>query len=346
LLDETSEDRESRFLHLINGMKKQLGTIALVLLGAIFGFSQAKKSGAPIIWENYKISPRKFSVALPKLPVVTDEKLICSQMNVEKFAAYANDVVYGVNIISKLNEKIPFFCLPAVEFTEKSFQLRIDEIKKTENTAKEETVKLSDREARFIKSDARNYWLINDYERKQWIELWTVNGDENSKIVKDFTGSISFGERLNGIEIGEGSAFTLGDSGEPSPEILATPKSTAKIVGGKGSGSGSRGTAEIVSKTTSTVKQDGEMTPVRIIVKPPPRYTDVARKENIQGTVILRITLLSNGGIGSVTGIEGLPYGLTEQAIIAANKVVFIPAKRNGISISVSKTFQYRFSIF
>ena len=67
---------------------------------------------------------------------------------------------------------------------------------------------------------------------------------------------------------------------------------------------------------------------------------------NIQGSVTLKVTFLANGGIGSVTPVSGLPYGLTEQAIMAARRMVFLPFKRNNTTVSVTKTVVYSFSIY
>lgn len=85
---------------------------------------------------------------------------------------------------------------------------------------------------------------------------------------------------------------------------------------------------------------------LRIISKPKATYTDAARQNQIQGNVTLKITFNANGSIGSITPVSGLGYGLTEQAIAAARRIVFEPAKINGVPQTVSKTFQYSFTIY
>lgn len=85
---------------------------------------------------------------------------------------------------------------------------------------------------------------------------------------------------------------------------------------------------------------------IRILSKPRPGYTDSARQANIQGTVILRVTFLGSGGIGSISTVKGLPNGLTEQAIAAARRINFDPAKRDGIGQTVTKQIEYTFSIY
>ena len=85
---------------------------------------------------------------------------------------------------------------------------------------------------------------------------------------------------------------------------------------------------------------------IKIISKPRPGYTDAARQANIQGTVLLRVTFLASGQIGSISSVKGLGNGLTEQAIAAARRIAFEPAKVNGQPQSVTKQIEYTFSIY
>lgn len=85
---------------------------------------------------------------------------------------------------------------------------------------------------------------------------------------------------------------------------------------------------------------------VKIISKPRPGYTDAARVNNIQGTVILKVTFNANGTIGGVSVVKGLPNGLTEQAIAAAKGIRFEPAKKGGSPYAVNKNVEYSFTIF
>jgi len=85
---------------------------------------------------------------------------------------------------------------------------------------------------------------------------------------------------------------------------------------------------------------------VKIISKPRPGYTDSARQANTQGTVLLNVTFLASGQIGSVVPVKSLPNGLTEQAMAAARRISFEPAKENGIPVTVSKIIDYPFSIY
>ncbi|HVF48014.1 MAG TPA: energy transducer TonB [Pyrinomonadaceae bacterium] len=92
-----------------------------------------------------------------------------------------------------------------------------------------------------------------------------------------------------------------------------------------------------VSSTTSTLSIES---------KPTPSYTDEARAEQTEGTVVLRVTFLASGKIGAIEPIKTLPNGLTEQAVAAAQRIEFKPAIQHGRPISVSKQVEYTFSIY
>lgn len=110
---------------------------------------------------------------------------------------------------------------------------------------------------------------------------------------------------------------------------------------GEGDGTGGGGDLEGL-----TVAPKGPTVGVKIISKPRPSYTDSARVNNIQGTVVLRVTFLANGQVGGVSVVRGLSNGLNEQAIAAAKSIRFEPAKRGGVPYSVQKTIEYNFAIF
>jgi len=122
---------------------------------------------------------------------------------------------------------------------------------------------------------------------------------------------------------------------------------------GNGNGSGfGNGDGNGNGNGTGDGDGDGPPPPVgvtqalKILAKPKPSYTDSARQNQVQGTVILRVTFLASGGIGSISPVKGLPNGLTEQAIAAARSIRFEPAKRNGIGQTVTKQVEYTFSIY
>jgi TonB family protein len=64
-----------------------------------------------------------------------------------------------------------------------------------------------------------------------------------------------------------------------------------------------------------------------ITFKPRPEWTEEARRNRIQGVVVLSATFGADGKIKHVRVIRGLGYGLDEKAIEAALRIRFVPAR-------------------
>lgn len=111
---------------------------------------------------------------------------------------------------------------------------------------------------------------------------------------------------------------------------------------GYGNGSGGGGAAG----NPPPPKPVGITSPLRIISNPRATYTEAARTNNVQGSVLVKVTLLASGQVGSVTVVRGLPHGLSEKAIAAAKLIRFEPKKVNGVPVAVTKTMEYTFSIY
>lgn len=82
-----------------------------------------------------------------------------------------------------------------------------------------------------------------------------------------------------------------------------------------------------------------------ITARPEPLYTREARKMGIQGVVVLKVLLAADGKIDRVRVVRRLPYGLTENAILAACEIKFRPAMKAGKEVSQWATLQYGFLI-
>ncbi len=94
------------------------------------------------------------------------------------------------------------------------------------------------------------------------------------------------------------------------------------------------------TEKSSSVKE------LKIISKPRPKYTQLAEQNNVQGIVTLRVEFLANGQVGSVLPVASLPYGLTNEAIVAAKQIKFEPKTENGRAKPVTKLVQYNFTIY
>lgn len=66
-----------------------------------------------------------------------------------------------------------------------------------------------------------------------------------------------------------------------------------------------------------------------------PTYTDAARRQSIEGDVVLEIVVRNDGSVGNVRVRRSLGAGLEQKAIDAVRQWRFIPAKRHGSPVDV-----------
>src|SRR5207245_936795 len=84
----------------------------------------------------------------------------------------------------------------------------------------------------------------------------------------------------------------------------------------------------------------------RVISKPEPQYTEEARRNQVTGTVVLRVVFSSNGQVTNIKAVQKLSGGLTEKAIAAARQIQFMPATRNGQAVSMYMQLEYNFNLY
>jgi TonB family protein len=87
------------------------------------------------------------------------------------------------------------------------------------------------------------------------------------------------------------------------------------------------------ARINPTVGEDSSITvdtkPV-LVNTPHPKYTEVARRNGVQGIVTARVLVGTDGQVKQVIIIKGLPDGLNEQAERAAYQLRFRPATKGG----------------
>ena len=84
----------------------------------------------------------------------------------------------------------------------------------------------------------------------------------------------------------------------------------------------------------------------RLLLKPEPQYTEEARRNQIEGTVVLRVVFASSGEVVQIRAVRQLPFGLTERAIAAARQIKFAPAMKSGHAVSVHMQLEYNFNLY
>ena len=129
----------------------------------------------------------------------------------------------------------------------------------------------------------------------------------------------------------QASGFGSGDGNGP-PHGKGTGMGTSSVVASAGFGNGaidSTGGAGH-SRTGLQPPTTGTNVPVEITFKPKPDYTDEGRKQKVSGEVRLEVLFGSDGQVHVVRVLQGLGYGLDEQAVKAAQQIKFKPALHQG----------------
>jgi hypothetical protein len=301
-------------------MFKQISFLIILFFASVCVFTQTEKYTEPVNWERYKVSGKEVSLLFPKMPVLINNSDACNDLEADTYLAYAEEVVYQFRVAEKSKQKIPFFCTEKNKFSQKTFERRLEELRKTLKEFEETKLTINEKEVFKLSGNFATYWIFNDLRNIKWFELSVTHREDIAPKAEQFINSIEFGKNPNGSEIQDGALQTLGDQTKADEN-----KSEEKT-----------------QQNAGTEKNE----PMIIVAKPRASYTDAARRSQTQGKVMLRVIFLANGGIGSISPANELQNGLTEQAIAAAKKIVFIPAKRNGKTYNVAKQVQYNFSIY
>lgn len=300
--------------------------------------AQIDSTSVPVRWERYQVEDKNVSALFPKLPVLlADNAKSCYGEESAQYVAYADDSVYVLTVTYKVK---PFEYCPggSRKFSEKNFAERLKEIRNSEEEKKELNLAADDKAtAKFV----GKYWirqLFNDPKNNRWFELYVASRDLTKPAVNNFLESMKIGQQTEGIKIGSGAPANYGDAPGAEQQTQA-----AKINPGDGGGSGSKyDTSGVGDGQNPDVISD----PLILVFKPRANYTDAARQSDVQGTVRLRVTFLANGGIGSIAVVSPLSNGLTEQAMLAAKKIFFLPARRNNVKYSMTKIVEYSFKLY
>ena len=145
----------------------------------------------------------------------------------------------------------------------------------------------------------------------------------------------------NGIGSGTGGGVGSGEGGGVGPGRGGNTEGGDRSPGGGGPG-GEGGSVDY----GRTFKPNEVNQKARILSKPTPEYTEDGRKNQVTGTVVLQMVFSSSGAVTNIRTISGLPHGLTERAIAAAQRIRFAPAVKDGRPVSQYIRVEYNFNIY
>ena len=180
-----------------------------------------------------------------------------------------------------------------------------------------------------------------DLDPALWRKLdYSSYGDPRSKSTTPSNGSGEGG----GVGDGKGTGIGEGDGPGFGPGRDGNIGDGSKEPGGRGPG-GSRGNNRD-DDPDRIYKSPEVSTRPRVIAKPEPQYTEQARRDQVTGTVVLRVVFSSSGQVTNIHAVQKLGGGLTEKAIAAARQIRFLPAMRNGQPVSMYMQLEYNFNLY
>ena len=173
-----------------------------------------------------------------------------------------------------------------------------------------------------------------DIDPSQWKDVEArVYGDPDSKSTIPSSGSGDGGGigTGKGTGIGSGEGGGLGSGGCGVINLVSGRRNCESS--GSRSGSGPLNGSQVDQRA-------------RLLIKPEPQYTEEARRNQVTGTVMLRVVFSSEGQVDQIRALRSLPFGLTERAIAAARQIKFVPAMKDGRHVSVHMQLEYNFNLY
>ena len=102
--------------------------------------------------------------------------------------------------------------------------------------------------------------------------------------------------------------------------------------------------SEIASGNLHHGKEDGT-TPPKGLQMPDPDYSEAARIDKFQGTLLVGVVVASDGKPRDVWVVRPLGHGLDEKAVDAVKAWIFAPAMRNGNAVSTVVSVEVSFRL-
>ena len=268
------------------------------------GIGSGRPQSDPLSWNRYTVKGEEFSVRLPTLPAMTTTKVFRSGDYKEQVQRLLETSFEGVHYNIQVLEN------PQPRQSLEQF-IAEQKLSPEYDPASERSLTIDGFPGKEYSSLNRpSPVIVQFFATEKRLYRFVVRGPgAEERVAKAFFSSIKLEDKPFGIEVSDGPGFPLeSDSGNA-------------IYRGK----------EVDVKP-------------RILAKPEPSYTVKARDDRTAGTVILRVVFAKTGRVENIRVVQGLPNGLTEQAIEAAKRIKFIPATKDGLPVSMWMQLEYNFS--
>ena len=299
---------------------------------------QAKATGAGVQeasgWERYKAKGEEFSALFPETPstyAVLRPALVNDSGKVSEgrgFSSYVDDAVFVVMSFDNAKAKEPL-------------QTFIDEfgsygVLRSKMVFSHDVALNNFAGRQFLLKSEHAHGVVQFYLTDKHAYVFAAIGrDEKDSLIQRFLKSLAFNDKNKASDIYE--------SNKKIASNIATAFLPSSVEGdNKNPNEGDNQNPNLQAVFAPT----DVMLPAVIVTAPQPPYTEQARQQFITGTVILRAVLTSTGRVTNLRVAKGLPFGLTEQALVAAQALKFFPAMKDGRRVSQSVQMEYKFDLY
>jgi TonB family protein len=260
----------------------------------------------PLTWSRYTVKGEEFSVTLPALPAMTTIKKVQTPTGKTRVERQLNVSEGGVLYIVDVFEN------PKPRQSLEEF-IAEQSARSGHDPATERNVTLNGIAGKEYSSGNKTPSATVQFlatERRLYRFAASGAAAEDAR-VKQFFSSIVLSKKTEGIKVSDGPGNSL------------DPATAEKIFTGR----------EVDAKA-------------RLTKRPQPNYTEKARQELTAGVVVLKVVFSATGKVTNIRVVSGLPNGLTERAIVAARKIEFIPAMKDGKYVSMWMQLEYNFNLY
>ena len=295
-------------------MKKQLSLLMCLAFTAVAAMAQTE-GASPVMqtrqaelqtWKRYTVDGEKFSVSLPTVPAMTTRDMTIWELRKSRRERSIGAYADGAVYTIHVLENVRRQSLDDF-IRDRNRSNRWDSSTETPVTINDIKGKQYSSVGKPV-NDMAQFFSANG----RLYEFSVVGNTAEDEAAKQFFSSIVIGKKADGIEIhdGEGTPFS-----NPSCDQIAG--------GGR----------EVDRR-------------VRVVMKPEPSYTELARQKQTVGRVVVKAVFSCNGSVSEIRVLEELPNGLTDQSIAALKKLKFVPAVKNGKYVSMWMQLEYNFNLY
>lgn len=315
-------------------MKNLVSALLIVIFSLTFVSAQTDDK---IEWETFSPIREEFSVEVSKLPVLArfsgkDEE------SARLYKSFSN----GTYLFITSDKNI------------KSSHYKLLSLLAEENKAKSVDKfvgSFSGQRFSFTDSEGFHQEILAVKAKKRFYIFHTVSEKTDNPVVERFFASVTLDKTLPVNPATETEKVENTDEANPFEENkfqvqAVSEASRAEAGAGTGNGIGNRTQTGDNPASSNIAKSTTITRAVNLLSKPRATYTELARIYEVSGNVMVRVTFLASGEIGSITPITKQPFGLTKSAISAAGQIRFEPAMRDGKAFNVTKQIQYSFVLY